>query len=201
MNYQTANPIYGVIFDLDGTLVESQLNFPLLRQLVNCPEGTDILTHVAGLDHNEQARAHAIIEQHELEDAQQASWLPGAQRLVDALLDLNLPLAIVTRNSPQAASIKVTNNQIPIDWVLTRADGPAKPDPSVLLHVAKTWRISPEHIMYVGDYKYDVQAANNAGMQACLYAPDGTPEYAHLADHLVSDLEKLSRFIHQMVTN
>lgn len=201
MNSQPATPIHGVIFDLDGTLVESQLNFPLLRQLVNCPEGTDILTHVASLDHTEQARAHAVIEQHELEDAQQASWLPGAQHLVEALLNLNLPLAIITRNSPEAASIKVANNQIPIDWVLTRADGPAKPDPSVLLHVAKTWQISPEHIMYVGDYKYDLQAANNAGMQACLYAPDGIPEYAHLADHLVSDLEQLSQFIHQMVTN
>lgn len=198
LNVQTFT---GVIFDLDGTLVESSLDFAFLRQSLNCPDHLDLLAHVDSLDDHAKAHANAFIEQHELDDAQHAKWLPGALELVSAIADLGLPMAIVTRNSPEAARIKVSNNRIPIQRVLTRADAPAKPDPTALLMVAKDWQQSPETIMYVGDYKYDLQAAINAGMHGCLYAPAGTPEYADLAHSVYSDYDELSRYLHKCVTN
>lgn len=191
----------GVIFDLDGTLVESSLDFPFLRQSLHCPEDMDLLTHVASLSGDAQAKANAFIEQHELDDAQHAKWLPGALELVSAIAALGLPMAIVTRNSPKAASIKVKNNNIPIKTVLTRADAPAKPDPAALLMIAKDWQQSPETIMYVGDYKYDIQAAINAGMHGCLFAPNETPDYANLAHSICTDYHELTTYLHKCVTN
>ncbi|MEC7509296.1 MAG: HAD family hydrolase, partial [Pseudomonadota bacterium] len=41
--------IRGVIFDLDGTLVESSLNFTQMRADVGCPQNEDILTFVNAL--------------------------------------------------------------------------------------------------------------------------------------------------------
>lgn len=190
----------GIIFDLDGTLVDSQLNFPLMRQQVGCPEGVDILQYIQLMSNQEQAEAHALIEQHEREDAQQATWLPGAQALVHSITQLQLPVAIVTRNSKEAADIKRHNNQIPISILLTRGDAPAKPDPSALLHIAKQWQLPPETIAYVGDYKYDLEAARNAGMQAYLYAPNDIPEYAHLAHVIYQHHDELNLQIHKMVT-
>lgn len=194
-------PITGVIFDLDGTLVESSLDFPFLRKSLKCPEDMDLLTHVASLDNQAQAHANHFIEQHELDDAQQAKWLPGALELVSAIAALGLPMAIVTRNSPEAARIKVSNNAIPITQVLTRADAPAKPNPAALLMVAHDWQQSPATIMYVGDYKYDLQAAINAGMHGCLYAPDHTPDYAELAHSICRDYADLTAYLHKCVTN
>ncbi|MGR6872379.1 HAD family hydrolase [Pseudomonas sp. HK3] len=191
----------GVIFDLDGTLVESSLDFPFLRQSLDCPDDMDLLTHVASLDAKSQAHANAFIEQHELDDAQDAKWLPGAFELVSAIAALGLPMAIVTRNSSEAASIKVKNNNIPISTVLTRADAPAKPDPTALLMVAKDWQQSPKTIMYVGDYKYDLQAAINAGMHGCLFAPNETPDYANLAHSICTDYHDLTTYLHKCVTN
>jgi len=49
--------------------------------------------------------------------------------------------------------------------VLTREDAPAKPDPTALLMVANTWQLRPEDCLYVGDFIYDQQAAENAGMR------------------------------------
>lgn len=198
---QRDTQVAGVIFDLDGTLVDSQLDFNWLRKQVGCPEGMDILTHVHGLDDHAQANAHHIIEQHELDDAQQARWLPGAKVLVERIQSLALPMAIVTRNSPVAAQIKMRNNQIPIEWVITRADAPPKPDPTALLNIANQWQIPPANIMYVGDFKYDLQAANNAGMQGCLYAPDVIPEYADLAHCVFQDLSDLGAHLHKVATN
>jgi HAD superfamily hydrolase (TIGR01549 family) len=201
MTTSSTAKIHGIIFDLDGTLVGSQLNFPLLRELVGCPSDVDILEHVSSLPQDQQKQAQAVIEQHELDDAHTASWLPGAKTLVETISNLGLPVAIVTRNSPKAAQIKLDNNQIPIDIMLTRADAPAKPDPTALLQIAATWQLEPKAIAYVGDYKYDLQAAHNAGMQAYLYAPLDQPDYAHLAHVIYQHHDEFTEQLHQMVTN
>ncbi|MEW9799279.1 HAD family hydrolase [Alteromonas sp. CYL-A6] len=158
--------ISGVIFDLDGTLVESRLDFRRMRADVGCPEGEDILKFVDAIDCPEQQRqAHAIIQQHELDDARSATWLPNGKRMVSRVREQGLPMAIVTRNSPEATRIKLVNNAIPIDLVLTRDDAPPKPDPTALLMVARHWQLPPAHCLYVGDFIYDQQAAENAGMR------------------------------------
>ncbi|MFG1491656.1 HAD-IA family hydrolase, partial [Oceanospirillum sp. HFRX-1_2] len=156
--------IKGVIFDLDGTLVSSSLDFKWLREQVSCPSDEDILAFAANLkDPFLRDRAHSIIEKHELDDAHQAGWIPGAKEFVECLNRLNFPMAIVTRNFQQAAQIKIRNNAMPITRVITREEAPAKPDPTALLLIASEWRLQPEQVMYVGDFRYDVEAANNAG--------------------------------------
>ena len=74
-------------------------------------------------------------------------------------------MAIVTRNCREATAIKLANNAIPIDIVLTREDAPAKPDPTALLMVARQWQLNAEDCLYVGDFIYDQLAAENAGMK------------------------------------
>ncbi|OOV86760.1 HAD family hydrolase [Oceanospirillum linum] len=185
--------IKGVIFDLDGTLVSSSLDFQWLRQQVNCPDEDDILTFTAQLqDPYLKDRANSIIEQHELDDAHQANWIPGAKLFVDCLNQNNYPMAIVTRNFQQAAQIKIRNNAMPITRIITREEAPAKPDPTALLMIATEWRLKPEQVMYVGDFRYDVEAANNAGMHSCLYAPDELPDYAHQADQVIRHFDELT---------
>lgn len=158
--------VKGVIFDLDGTLVESSLNFTKMRDDVGCPHDQDILTFVDALSCvRTKANAHNVILRHELEDAQNAKWLEIGKAMVEKVQAHNLPMAIVTRNCRQATAIKVANNGIPIDYVLTREDAPAKPDPTALLMVANTWQLQPEDCLYVGDFIYDQQAAENAGMK------------------------------------
>lgn len=158
--------IKGVIFDLDGTLVESNLNFTQMRADVGCPQKEDILTFIANMKcEQEKAKANNTVLQHELTDAQNANWLPLGKQMVDKVLANNLPIAIVTRNCREATAIKIANNNIPIEYVLTREDAPAKPDPTALLHIANHWQLQPEDCLYVGDFIYDQLAAENAGMR------------------------------------
>ncbi|GGW78262.1 HAD family hydrolase [Alteromonas halophila] len=158
--------VHGVIFDLDGTLVESRLDFVKMRADVGCPPDDDILGFVEGLTClTTQAQARQVILQHELDDAQTSRWLTNGKAMVEKAQDAGLPMAIVTRNCQQATRIKIHNNQIPIDTILTREDAPPKPDPTALLMVAKQWNLHPRHCLYVGDFIYDRHAAENAGMQ------------------------------------
>jgi phosphoglycolate phosphatase-like HAD superfamily hydrolase len=54
-----------------------------------------------------------------------------------------------------------------------REDAAPKPDPEALLALASDWRIPPEHCAYVGDFRYDIEAAQRAGMLPVLYVGDG----------------------------
>lgn len=168
------NNARGVIFDLDGTLVSSTLDFALIRQQIGCPENTDLLSFIDAMPvESERDQAARIVLQHELDDARNAMWLSGAREFVSRLAQQQLPMAIVTRNCIQATAIKLQNNQVPIDLVITREDAPAKPQPDALLMVAQEWQLPPEQLLYVGDYVYDELAAQNAGMPF-QYSPFGT---------------------------
>lgn len=184
--------IKGVIFDLDGTLVESRLDFALLKSLVGCPAGLDIMGHIDSIS-DAEARKNAmhIVQTHELQDAESAAWLPGAENFVQHLLSRNLPMAIVTRNFSEAAQIKVTRNNIPISLIICREDAPPKPDPTALQMIARRWQLPANRIVYIGDFLYDIQAAKRADMLACLYAPDSLPPYADQADFVCQHFDDL----------
>ncbi len=161
--------IEGVIFDLDGTLVESGLNFRDIRKKLGCPTGVDILTFVEDIeDAVQKDAAAAFIVEQELADAHGARWLSKGKALVEASQAEGVPMAIVTRNSRNATTIKIDTNQIPITTVITREDAPAKPDPTALLQIAANWGLHPSRCLYVGDFDYDRIAAERAGMQFLL---------------------------------
>lgn len=186
----------GIIFDLDGTLVDSTLDFVAMRQQVGCPLGTDMLKFIAAMaDETQRKQAADLVLEHEMQDARCSRWLPGAKQLVDLLHQHNIPQAIVTRNSAEATRIKITNNAIPIDIVSTREQHRPKPAPDALLAIADEWAIAPQRLMYVGDYLYDVQAGNNAGMLSCLVTQGKTMEYSHEADYVFTRLDDLTALL------
>lgn len=187
----SSHPISGVIFDLDGTLVASNLNFSAIKSYLSCPPNIDLLDFVSCLPEEDQRVASEYIQKQELDDALNSAWLPWAKKFVENLKCLEVPMAIVTRNFSQAASIKVNSNNIPIQKVITREDAPPKPNPKALLDISNEWALKPSEILYVGDYLYDIQAANNANMHSCLYSPSGIPDYAHLASITVKCFSEL----------
>lgn len=188
--------IKGIIFDLDGTLVESSLDFELIRQQIGCPDDIDLLKYVDELSCKlAQASANQIILDHEYQDAVNAKPIKGMAELINTIAAVKLPMAIVTRNSLAASAMKVKQNNIAIAHVITREDYPAKPAPDALLAIATQWGISPQQIIYVGDYLYDIQAANNAGMIACFINHGINSKYQHLADMVIEDLSQLQQLL------
>lgn len=185
-----------MIFDLDETLLTADINFNAIREKIGCEKGADILAHLETItDPKKKQEAQAFIREEELKDAYNAQWIPGAKAFVEKLSAQKIPVAIVTRNSAEAAKIKLEKNQVPIETVVTREHAPAKPDPTALLQIAEQWSISPNQIAYVGDFLYDVLAANNANMHACLFLRREKEDYAQLADFIFEDYAELASYV------
>lgn len=194
------HPVQAILFDLDGTLVHSTLNFAQIRRDIGCPEGQDVLGFVEALPETEKHLAERIIQEHELTDAYATRVVDGALELLARLHLAGIKTAIVTRNSLQATQIKLETCGIKVAHVLTREDAPPKPDPQALLLLSQLWDMAPQTCVYVGDYLYDLQAANNAGMHACLYHRTGSgetvlPGFAHLADFICHDFDQFERVL------
>ncbi|MGO1247500.1 MAG: HAD family hydrolase [Oceanisphaera sp.] len=181
------NNIRGVIFDLDGTLAHSNPDFAGLRAELGIAAGMDVLAHVDSLS-DELARSQALelIHDYEMRSSQASTWVEGAKELIAYLRAKSLPLAILTRNIPDAATMTINKLGIDIDLVLTRHDAEPKPHPEGIQLICQQWQLAPQDILYIGDYLFDLQTAQNAGSRCALYFPDNAPDYAQDADMVVT---------------
>ena len=187
------NKLSGVLFDLDNTLVSCTMNFNEMRRAVGCPEGVDILVHVSALDEDLRQQAHETIIDIEVADAQLSEPFDGLTELFEFLNHQDIPTGIITRNCLEAARLKLQRANLSTDILITREDFPAKPHPGALLHVANSWNLNTRNMLFVGDYKYDLLAANNAQMPSCLVHNEKDSPFTSMASYVTEDLITLKQ--------
>ncbi len=169
-----------VIFDLDGTLVDSRLDFAAMRRELSAPTGMGLLEYVETLASTaEREAAMAIIHRHERAGAEAATWMPGAEEAVHALHGRGVPIGIVTRNSRAAAVLTMERLGMPVMPLKAREDAAPKPDPEALLAIAAEWGLAPALCAYIGDFRFDIEAAERAGMLPVLYTGDSEVPEEH----------------------
>ena len=178
--------ILGIVFDLDNTLVDSQLDFELMRREMELPSGQPILEAIDRLPPDRAARCHEILHRHELAGAERATLLPGVAELWRELESRKLVHAIATRNSRTIAAATLSRLGLSVELVLTRDCGPIKPDPWPVHYACQQWRITPAEVAVVGDYKFDIECGRAAGARTVLLTHDGDP--AAYPNHEQADL-------------
>lgn len=179
--------LLGVVFDLDGTLVDSRLDFAAMRQEMGLgPE--PILEQIAQLSPERRAYCEAILERHEVEGARRATLLPGAAEWTRFLDARNIRRAIFSRNSTAIIRDTLARVDLTFTDIIGREDGPPKPDPAGIRQLCGRWRISPQQILVVGDYLYDIEAGRAAGARTALVTLGRPWPFSDRADHVWPDL-------------
>lgn len=212
-------PPTAVVFDLDGTLIDSRgdivaaVNHALIGVGRNPLPAISITRHVGDGARTLLARCAQLSEYaDEIERMLQlfisfytehpvdfTRWMPGAQETLEDLGELpDLALGICT-NKPRSTTEAV----LAALGVRTRfralvAGGDTvekKPAPGPLLHMAKLLGASPDAMVMVGDGPQDVECARNAGCRSVGVVGGFSSRERLLSAHPDVLLEDMSRLV------
>lgn len=208
-------PIGGVVFDLDGTLVDSRTDIAAAANLALERHGLPqhsvdrIGTFVGDGAHNLIARASGLstdcaefsavlstfLDYYEANACRSTTLMPGARA---ALLALGgIPLALLT-NKPRRATIPLLDAlDIARSFCCVVAGGDLsemKPHPKPLLEIARRIGVPPTSLVMVGDGPQDVECGRNAnaftvGVAGGIAAPERLQ--ASRPDRLITSLAEL----------
>jgi HAD superfamily hydrolase (TIGR01509 family) len=167
--------IRGAIFDLDGTLVDSRLDFEAMRREMELPPGLPILEAIDRLPPEAAERCWRILTEHELAGAARATAYPGVADFLRRLTLADVHRAVFTRNSRPITLATLSNVKLAFEVIVCREDGPVKPDPAAILRICRGWNIQPAECVVFGDHRFDVEAARAAGAHAVLFTGSGEP--------------------------
>lgn len=182
----------GVIFDMDGTLIDTDLDFAAIRADLGIAPGMGILETIEQMPGPTRNAAHKKLLSHELAAADGAQLIPGALEVISIIRKAGMKLAILTRNAEPVVKIILQRfDQLQFDLAFSREDGPIKPEPDGVLRACEQLGITPARAACVGDFHYDITAANSAGAVSILFAPGAKGEFAHEADFVISALAEL----------
>jgi HAD superfamily hydrolase (TIGR01509 family) len=185
----------GVIFDMDGTLVEPLLDFAAIRAELGVPHDQGILEALDARPGPERRADHARLLGRELAAAQRADLLPGAAETLAAIRAAGLKTALLTRNARAAMETVLARHALPFDLAWSREDGPIKPEPDGVLRACTALGIAPGRTVCVGDFRYDIQAANDAGSVSVLLDRGQAAAFASEADHVIHSLAELPELL------
>jgi len=193
-------PLLGVVFDLDGTLVLSHHDFGRMRsEVIRIAERYGVTPghlsvqepiHRIVEDAREELRtsgaADGVLYRFEADyqkaiDAIELEALPhtvarsGASELLTTLSDRGFRLGLLTRSSETFCRQALLRTQLASYFAYLRsrsAAGPAKPSPEALLLLLKDMEIPIDRALYVGDHLLDAECARRARVRFYAVMPD-----------------------------
>lgn len=178
-----------VMFDCDGTLVDSQaaigqsmasafkdigLRFP----------GNDIVKKIVGLSLHDAALILLPEVNHDLAPALEAGYrkafstlrqndqvfeplYPGVRKTLEVLRDENILMGVATGKGQKGLEKTLAGHGISefFDTLQTADHHPGKPNPSMLFTAMNETGVEPENTLFVGDTTFDIEMGKSAGVK------------------------------------
>ena len=197
VNYQ------GILFDLDGTLLDTandlgealnavltKYGLPKVAREAYRPVASDGAKGLIELgfgtslkDYDYEQLRVEFLDYYENHIAEHTCLYPGVAALIEKLVESQIPWGIVT-NKP----IGLTNALLPNFPELSSAGAvlggdslaQRKPHPAPLLQAASEIKVTPNNCIYVGDAPRDIEAGNAANMYTIIAGWGYIPEHTDL---------------------
>lgn len=209
--------IKAVIFDLDGTLIDSmwlwkQIDIDYLQMKgyelpgdlqddiegMSFPETAGYFKERFGIEEEVEtimAVWNGMAKEHYLH---KVPLKPHADRFLELLRLRGVKMGIGTSNSRELADAAVSRHRLHhyCQSIRTGCDvEKGKPHPDIFLKVAQDLQVDPAHCLVFEDIPNGIKAARNAGMKVCAvhddFSRDLAQEKRRLADYFIDSYEEL----------
>jgi len=208
--------VRGVLFDLDGTLIDSRRDLAtavnLTRAEYHLPplpvetvtafigDGARNLVRraLAGSSADPDQALPRFKQHYTAHMTDETVCYPGTHGTLAALRAAGLRCAVIT-NKPEHATRALLQHfglLAFFDPVIGGDTLPVlKPDPRALLHVAARWGLPPAQLIMVGDHDTDITAAHRAGMRAVYLRSGFGVIRDEQPDVMLDDITQLPRLL------
>jgi HAD superfamily hydrolase (TIGR01549 family) len=186
--------IRAVVFDMDGTVVDSRYDWPAIRAALGV-EGASIIDELNGLSEPDRSRRWAELESFENQASATATVHGGAHDLLELLAAHNLTTALVTNNTDENTRLLLERFDLRFDVVVTRDSGFYKPSGAPIEEAVRRLGVEPNRCFAVGDSSYDILASRAAGLAGVCIVNDRELAYAKQADLCFRDVQSFVRYL------
>jgi len=210
-----------ILFDLDGTLVDTAPDMVAVLQDLQRTHGLDPVDYELGrayvsngalgllglgfpdIEHAIGSDLHTAYLESYAERVCEASLLfPGLADLLEALDAAGLPWGVVTNKPAHLTDALLDSLALAARSACTVSGDTLpqrKPDPAPLLHACELAGLLPQNTVYVGDASRDIQAGQNAGMATVAaaygYIAPGDDPRNWGADLIAADTAELTQIL------
>ena len=193
--------LQAVIFDLDNTVVASDLDFAQIRRDIGMETGPILEFRDTQATPEQRDHINAVLDRHEAAAAETCRLNEGAREVLDLMRELGLRSALLTRNSAKTVETVLWRHDISFEIVLTRDDAPPKPSPEPVFTICRHLGVRPENTLMVGDYKYDIESGANAGTRTALLRTPIRSRFEAFPDYEIDSLTELLPIIRELATS
>jgi HAD superfamily hydrolase (TIGR01549 family) len=190
--------IKGVIFDMDGTVVDVPYDWRRIKEELQT-EGKPILSYIQSLEEPERSEKWKILERYEEEATEKATLKEGMREFFYFLEDKGLKKALVTNNSRRNVDFLIKKFNLHFDLVLSREAGLWKPSGAPFRFVLKTLKIQKKACCVIGDSHFDVKAAADAGIQRIFILGSGGKKDLPESVEIVQTGHELRKRLEQLI--
>ena len=218
--------IEAIIFDVDGTLIDSMWIWENIDELflekyhLEKPEGFH--EGMEGMSYSETAQYFLDLfpslphTREELEQewydmayeiyTTQMELKKGAYDFIKTMHENGIKLGIATSNNRELAEGTLKNNKVleymSSIWTSCEA-GAGKPNPAVYLNVAKDLGINPEKCLVFEDVSNGILAGKNAGMKVCAvddrFSRNQEEKKRQLADYYIQNYDDIKNNTYEVL--
>lgn len=156
-----------VIFDLDGTILDSRYDWKKIRKNLNL-EQYSILDQLYSLPMEERKKKDSLLKRYERNATASASLFPDVKEVLDILEKMGIKRGLSTNNSLENTRFIIEKHGLVFDSIVTRDDGIWKPNKEPILMLMQTLGSKPDTTLVVGDSDYDILSARDAGVSCAI---------------------------------
>jgi HAD superfamily hydrolase (TIGR01549 family) len=164
-----------VLFDLDGTLVDSPIDFDGIRKSLGITKAQDILGYleqIKGQDEDLFKKSSDIVYQYELEASKKVSIFDGVIEFLEFLKQQEIPMGVVTRNCREIANVQMKSFHQYFEHILTRDDvEKPKPHPESFLFFQDRYQFKATQTLFIGNHMHDYEFAQNNNLKYLEFVP------------------------------